>query len=243
MQGFEADGAGRPTAPPFLGVAGPPVEDVADALLEVGEVVRVDDDLHRAVRRQRLVVGAVREGDRAAEAHVVGGPVLAGGGDATQVVHLVCHLAEGVLDAVGGAIAVHALPLATGAPDAAALDLDDHDPQLGVGDHEVRLAIARGLAGLLDEPGGGVVDDEGLGQLVAERLFEAGFGVRRGIHAHSLPRLRSSPGTGEVPQSRAISLSAGSTLSRSYGSTTSRRRARGTLSTPDRGRSGPFRGS
>ena len=78
--------------------------------------------------------------------------------------------------------------LATGAPDAAALDLDDHDPQLGVGDHEVRLAIARRLAGLLDEPGGGVVDDEGLGELVAECLSEAGFGARRGIHAHSLPR-------------------------------------------------------
>ena len=54
--------------------------------------------------------------------------------------------------------AVNGLPLAADAPDTPALDLDDHYAKVGMGHHEVRLAIRRLVTGPLLEPGDVAVD-------------------------------------------------------------------------------------
>ena len=72
---------------------------------------------------------------------------------ASEAVHLARDLSERVLDRVTVARAMDRLPVAAGAPYAPALDLDDHHTEVGVGDHEVGLAIGRLVARALLEPG------------------------------------------------------------------------------------------
>jgi hypothetical protein len=66
-----------------------------------------------------------------AKAHVVGRPVPALPGDVPERIHLAPDLVERVLDLVGDALSVDALPRAGIAPDATALDFDDQIPSSG----------------------------------------------------------------------------------------------------------------
>ena len=107
------------------------------------EVVVVDDDLARPVRRHAPLVGGVREGDGAGEPHVVRGPGRLLLADALEPMHRAGDLRERVLDGVGGAIAVDRLPSPADALDAPALDLDHHHAELGMSEDDVGLAVSR----------------------------------------------------------------------------------------------------
>jgi hypothetical protein len=115
----------------------------------------VDHDPARTVRRRGMrIVGGIREGNSAREADVMRRPARKLPAHPLERVHLPRHLRERVLDVVSVAVAVDRLRSAwTDASDGPALDLDQHDAEVGRGADDVGLAISRLFARSLLEPG------------------------------------------------------------------------------------------
>ena len=165
-----------------------------DRLVDRRHVVSVDDQLRRGVRCEDQPMDAdVREGDRVADQQLAATLRRHPAELAAHRVGVVDRLRERIADPLADAV-VDPEPLAVPALDPAALHLQAEDPALGMGDHEIDLAVVGALLLVAADPADRVEDLPALAEPLLERVEDLALGPALEVRLVERPRIHRPHG-------------------------------------------------